>query len=164
MCLLGWRCVYVCECISVRMRALDVVVSVEERGYDHCRQGHAWPLATLAVSTNAFRAEPRAFRVCLALHRQQNLIKSNLLLKDDLDTWLRQKKNRDELGCNAIGSVPDGVHLWAPDGISNGFFCFFTCWCFNSPIVILALENKDFFFFFCWRFQLLTLRLHAYST
>lgn len=32
------------------------------------------------------------FQVCRGVRRQQIVIKSNLVLKDDLDTWLRQKK------------------------------------------------------------------------
>lgn len=47
------------------------------------------------VSGNVFRAELHAFQVPSIVPRQHSVIKSNLLLKDALDIWLHQKKNKN---------------------------------------------------------------------
>lgn len=47
------------------------------------------------VRANVFRAELHAFQVPSIVPRQHYLIKSNLLLKDALDIWLHQKKNKN---------------------------------------------------------------------
>lgn len=51
------------------------------------------------------------FQVCLGVRRQQIVIKSNLVLKDDLDTWLRQKKTGKVSPYNVI---VDGVLDYLP--------------------------------------------------
>lgn len=59
---------------------------VTDWGLDHCGQGHdrspATPLSALMHSGQVYML----FQVCRRLHCQQIVIKSNLVLKADLDT------------------------------------------------------------------------------
>lgn len=75
---------------------------VTDWGLDHCGQGHdrppATPLSALMHSGQVYML----FQVCRSLHCQQIVIKSNLVLKDDLDTWLHQKKTEKVSVYNVI--------------------------------------------------------------
>lgn len=62
------------------------------QGHDHRGQGHVrhsvTPLSALMHSGHSYMF----FQVCRRLLCQHIVIKSNLLLKDDLDTWPKRKK------------------------------------------------------------------------
>lgn len=65
------------------------------RGEDHCGQGHVRQPVTLLSALMHSGQSYTVFHVCRGLQRQHIVSKSNLVLKDDLDTWLHQKKTRE---------------------------------------------------------------------
>ena len=72
------------------------------RGWDQRGQGHVRPPVTPLSALMHSGQSYMLFQVCRRLRRQQIVIKSNLVLKDDLDTWLHQRKTGEVSVCNGI--------------------------------------------------------------
>lgn len=67
-----------------------------------CGQGRVCPPETPLSALMHSGQSNMPFQVCRRLHCQQMIIKYSLVLKDDLDTWLHQKKTGKVSVCNVI--------------------------------------------------------------